>query len=130
MWIFTILAVVGLTIGAIFSQFSTPTVASEAMVAKEIVQTFAIAADLYVEEVGVPAGVVNWSTIKAHHTSKGRGGFVVFRAPTGWYINGDGTKWAVCMPMTPEQSAMVRAQLGQGVSWDRSVYSTHSSLCP
>jgi hypothetical protein len=130
MWIFTILAVFGITLGAIFSQFTARPIASEAVVAKEIVQTFAIAADLYVEETGVPTGVVNWSTIKAHHAAEGRGGFVVFRAPSGWYVNGDGSKWAVCMPMSPEQSAMVRAQLGQGVTWDRGVYNSHNALCP
>jgi hypothetical protein len=130
MWIFTFLAVVGITLGAIFSQFSAPNVGPEAVVAKEIVQTFAIAADKYVEETSVPTGVVSWSMIKAHHASKGRGGFMVFTPPSNWHINGDGTKWAVCMPMTPEQSAMVRSQLGEGVEWDRSVYNTHSSLCP
>jgi hypothetical protein len=130
MWIFTILAVIGITLGAIFSQFTGRPISSDALVAKEIVQTFAIAADMYVEDVGIPTGQVDWPTIRTHHEAKGRGGFVVFRAPSGWHINGDGAKWAVCMPMTPDQSALVRAQLGQGVSWDKTVYDSHKTLCP
>lgn len=130
MWIVSMLLVIAATVTSLMNVSFTPTMTEDAITMYDRVKVFSIAAQEYVDETTIPVAIVDWNTIRLHHETKGRGGYVSMSPPAGWYINGDGTKWAVCLPMNTDESTRLRSQVGEGIKWSPELYTGYASLCP